>query len=33
MSVQEIRSFMAVIGDQDVGIYIAAGGFTSEGRT
>ena len=28
--VQEIRSFMAVIGDQDVGIYIAAGGFTSE---
>lgn len=30
ISVQEVRSFMAVIGDQDVGIYMAAGGFTSE---
>jgi restriction system protein len=30
ISVHEIRSFMAVIGDQDVGIYIAAGGFTGD---
>jgi restriction system protein len=30
IAVQEIRSFMAVIGDQDVGLYIAAGGFTAE---
>lgn len=30
ISVHEIRSFMAVIGDQDVGIYIATGGYTSE---
>jgi restriction system protein len=30
MSVDAIRSFMAVLGDQDVGIFISAGGFTSE---
>ena len=29
MSVDAIRSFMAVLGDQDVGIFISAGGFTS----
>jgi restriction system protein len=30
MSVDAIRSFMAVLGDQDVGIFISAGGFTSD---
>jgi restriction system protein len=25
-----LRSFMAVLGDRDVGIFISAGGFTSE---
>lgn len=26
----ELRSFMAVLGDQDVGIYVGAGGFTTD---
>jgi restriction system protein len=30
ISVDGLRSFMAVLGDQDVGIFISAGGFTSE---
>ena len=30
ISAEGLRSFMAVLGDQDVGIYISAGGFTSE---
>ena len=30
IAVDGLRSFLAVLGDQDVGIYISAGGFTSE---
>lgn len=30
IAVDGVRSFMAVLGDQDVGIFISAGGFTSE---
>jgi restriction system protein len=30
ITVDGLRSFMAVLGDQDVGIFISAGGFTSE---
>ena len=30
ISVEGLRSFMAVLGDQDVGIFISAGGFTSD---
>jgi restriction system protein len=30
IAVDGLRSFMAVLGDQDVGIFISAGGFTSE---
>jgi len=30
ISVDGVRSFMAVLADQDVGIFISAGGFTSE---
>src|SRR5437588_6637894 len=30
ITVDGVRSFMAVLGDQDVGIFISAGGFTSE---
>lgn len=30
ISVDSLRSFMAVLAEQDVGIYISAGGFTSE---
>jgi restriction system protein len=30
ISADELRSFMAVLGDRDVGIYIASGGFTNE---
>jgi len=30
IAVADLRSFMAVLGDQDVGIFISAGGFTSE---
>jgi restriction system protein len=29
-SVEGVRSFMAVLGDQDVGIYVSSAGFTSE---
>ncbi len=32
ISVEGLRSFMAVLGDQDVGIFISAGGFTSEAQ-
>ena len=31
--VAEIRSFLAVLGDEDVGIFVATGGFTSEAET
>jgi hypothetical protein len=27
---RELRSFMAVLGDQDVGLFVSAGGFTRE---
>jgi restriction system protein len=30
IAVDGVRAFMAVLGDQDVGIYISAGGFTSD---
>ncbi len=30
MNVDGVRAFMAILGDQDVGIFISAGGFTSE---
>lgn len=30
IAVDGLRSFMAVLGDQDVGIFISTGGFTSE---
>lgn len=30
ISVEGLRSFMAVLGDQDVGLFVAAGGFTRE---
>jgi restriction system protein len=30
ISVDGLRSFMAVLGDQDVGIFVSTGGFTSE---
>lgn len=30
IAVDGLRSFLAVLGDQDVGIYISAGGFTSD---
>jgi len=32
IAVDGVRSFMAVLGDQDVGIYVSAGGFTSEAQ-
>lgn len=32
IAVDGVRAFMAVLGDQDVGIYISAGGFTSEAQ-
>ena len=32
ISVDGLRAFMAVLGDQDVGIFISAGGFTSEAQ-
>src|SRR4051794_24294678 len=32
IAVDGLRAFMAVLGDQDVGIYISAGGFTSEAQ-
>lgn len=32
INVDGLRSFMAVLGDQDVGIYISAGGFTTEAQ-
>jgi restriction system protein len=28
--VDGVRSFIAVLGDQDLGIYVSAGGFTAE---
>ncbi len=31
--VEEIRSFMSVLGDQDVGLFVATGGFTSDAQT
>ena len=31
--VAEIRSFLAVLGDEDVGIFVATSGFTSEAET
>ena len=30
VNVDGLRSFMALLGDQDVGIFISTGGFTSE---
>jgi restriction system protein len=37
ISAEGLRSFMAMLGDQDVGIFVSTGGFTadaaSEGRT
>jgi restriction system protein len=32
IAVDGLRAFMAVLGDQDVGIFISAGGFTSEAQ-
>jgi restriction system protein len=32
MSVSDIRSFVAVLGDQDAGIYVSSGGYTKEAR-
>lgn len=32
IAVDGLRAFMAVLGDQDVGIYVSAGGFTSEAQ-
>ena len=33
VTADNLRSFMAVLGDQDVGIYVALGGFTSGAET
>lgn len=33
VSVDGLRSFMAVLGDQDVGIFVSAGGFTREAES
>ena len=30
IAVDGLRSFMAVLGDQDVGLFVSAGGFTRE---
>ncbi len=30
IAVEGLRSFMAVLGDQDVGIFVSTGGFTRE---
>jgi restriction system protein len=33
ISVDGLRSFMAVLGEQDVGIFVSTGGFTSEAES
>lgn len=33
VSVDGVRSFMAVLGDQDVGLFVCTGGFTSDAET
>lgn len=33
ISAEGLRSFMAVLGDQDVGIFVSTGGFTSEAES
>ena len=33
LSVHEVRSFMAVLGDGDVGVFISTGGFTKDAET
>ena len=33
IDVDSVRSFMATLGSQDVGIYISVSGFTSEAET
>lgn len=33
ISVEGLRSFMALLGDQDVGLFVATGGFTKEAET
>jgi len=33
VAVDGLRTFMAVLGDQDVGLFVSAGGFTREQRT
>jgi restriction system protein len=30
VSVEELRSFLAILGDQDVGIFVSLGGFTAD---
>ncbi len=32
IGVEEVRSFMAVLGDQDVGLFVSTGGFTKEAQ-
>ncbi len=33
VTVEGLRSFMALLGDQDVGIFVSTGGFTSEAES
>jgi len=33
INAEGLRSFMAVLGDQDVGIFVSTGGFTSEAES